>query len=87
MRRNLKIGERFALGFGVIVLMVTALAVTSVFSLHILKRVTDVATKQALPQARRVAAMQLSIGVAEQSVAIESEGNSQFCQSYGRGKV
>ena len=85
--RNLKIGERFALGFGVIVLMVTALAVTSVFSLHMLKRATDVTTKQTWPQARRVATMQLSMAMISADVRHLFMSNSAQDQAMLRARI
>jgi methyl-accepting chemotaxis protein len=61
MFRNLRIGLRLGLGFGLIVLLLVTLAGVAILNMNAMKRATDEATKVAWPEAHRVSEIKTDI--------------------------
>ena len=61
MFRNLRIGLRLGLGFGLIVLLLVTLAGVAILNMNAMKRATDEATKVAWPEAHRVSEIKTEI--------------------------
>ncbi|MBW4049437.1 MAG: methyl-accepting chemotaxis protein, partial [Proteobacteria bacterium] len=61
MFRNMRIGARLGLGFGVIVLLLGILAAVAVLNMNAMKRATDEATKVAWPEAHRVSELKADV--------------------------
>ncbi|MGA8008546.1 MAG: methyl-accepting chemotaxis protein [Thiomonas sp.] len=61
MFRNLRIGLRLGLGFGLIVLLLVTLAGVAILNMNAMKRATDEATKVAWPEAHRVSEIKADV--------------------------
>ena len=61
MFRNMRIGLRLGLGFGLLVVLLVTLATVAIFSMQAMKRATDEATKVAWPEAHRVSEIRADV--------------------------
>lgn len=61
MFRDLRIGYRLGLGFGLIVLLLITLAAVAILNMNAMKRATDEATKVAWPEAHRVSEIKADV--------------------------